>query len=298
MLIVAFAAAATLTFGVPPSDSKAPAAPVTTVRGILVAKTATTLEVRPEDEKEARHIVLAPPGSKFDPKFQAFLDSLEVGSEVEVTQTGDAMHRSTNVTLLGKPGQSGKIVGTVTAKSNMPVGELHSLKADPGKPAWWIEITDDKGNAERYMPHWTAKGLAPEMIEAIGRRFVGDRVEIRKSTDDHIWVSTMRVLSISPAAMTQPGFEGGTVVGKVTAKDKESITLVFNGGGGEQRYLPQRIVGEKDGLDKDVLKTIAAAKVGDLVEGKWFKDGERRLYSLKPATAVRPPQSQPGPIGH
>jgi hypothetical protein len=54
------------------------------------------------------HFRDTPPGSKFDPKFQAFFDSLEVGSEVEITQTGDARNRSTNITLLGKPGQSGK----------------------------------------------------------------------------------------------------------------------------------------------------------------------------------------------
>jgi hypothetical protein len=222
-----------------------------------------------------------------EPKFQEFITNLAVGSEIEVVQTGNTQHRTTHVHLIGAPGKSGKLVGAVTAKSDMPVGELHGLNSEPSKPPWWIEITDDKGNAERYMPHWTDKGFAPEMLKAIAQRYVGDRVEIRWSTDDHVRVSTMRVLSISPTADTQPGFEGGTLVGKVVEKDKDSITISVDDGT-QERYVPQRIVGMKDGLDKDVLKAIAAAKVGDRLEAKWFKDGPRRLYSLKPAPAGKP----------
>jgi hypothetical protein len=40
-------------------------------------------------------------------------------------------------------------------------------------------------------------------------------------------------------------------------------------------------------LDKDILRAIAKAKVGDRVEAMGFHDGERRIYSLKPAVAVQ-----------
>ena len=271
ILIAAMTLAASLTLRAAP--------PGQTVRGTLVAKTATTLDVRPEDEQQIRRFVLALPGSKLDPKFQAFLAGVAVGSEVEVTQTGDGMHYSTNVMVLGAPGKSGKVIGTVTGIIN---GRL--------------EVEDSKGDRKQYVPRYVPGG-DKEMGQAIAQRHVGDRVEIRFFTDDWTRVVTMRVLSISPAATTQPGFEGGTVVGKVVAKDKDSITIKPDEGN-QERYLPQRIVGEKDGLDKDVLKAMAAAKVGDRLEARWFKDGERRLYSLKPAAAVKPPLTQPTSVGH
>lgn len=265
--------AAGLAFAVPPPGKKDAGQ---TVRGILVAKTDRTFDVRPEDEQQVRHFVAAPPGMKLDPKFQAFMASLTVGSEVEVTQTGTAMNRSTNVTILGVPGMSGKLTGTVT---NIINGRL--------------EVEDSKGNRKQYVPRYVPGG-DKEMAQAIAQRHVGDRVEIRFVTDDWTRVMTMRVVEIGLAATTQPGFEGGTVVGKVVEKEKDSITIKPDSGS-QERYLPQRIVGEKDGLDKGVLKAIATAKTGDRLEAKWFKDGERRLYSLKPAAAAKLATSQPAP---
>ena len=89
-----------------------PAAPVTdSVMGALVAKTDTTLDVRPAGEGQARRIVLAPPGSRMDPKFQAFLSNLDVGSEIVVTVTTDAAgagRRTINLNVLALPGTWGK----------------------------------------------------------------------------------------------------------------------------------------------------------------------------------------------
>jgi hypothetical protein len=51
--------------------------------------------------------------------------------------------------------------------------------------------------------------------------------------------------------------------------------------------MARRIAGP-DELDKDVLRRIASIKRGGLVEARWYKDGEPRLYYLEPATAKRP----------
>ena len=60
--------------------------------------------------------------------------------------------------------------------------------------------------------------------------------------------------------------------------EKEAIELRD---GDKQRYVPQKIIGGLGQLDYDVLRSIAALKVGDAVEGRWFREGERRVYSLK-----------------
>jgi hypothetical protein len=114
-------------------------------------------------------------------------------------------------------------------------------------------------------------------------------------------------LALAPKATTLPGGEGGTVVGTVVEKGKDWLTIKpakpaespaqlavrseLQGYGLEsesadsstQRYLPQRIIGTTDELDKDILRAITKTKVGDRVEVLWFRDGERRMYSLKPA---------------
>jgi len=274
------------------SDSSAqPAAPAAkTVRGTLVAKTNTTFDIQAEGEKEARRYVFVPAGFKPDTKTAAFIQSLAVGSEVQVDWmlAGDGLHIK-NIAVLAPPGRSGLLVGTVTDKSP----DLLKPKT-PGMK--WIEVKDEQGKAERYSPHWRIEGYAPpggfdkDMLEAMAQRNVGDRVEIRWIKDDHVRVSTMRVLEL---AADPPEGAGGSVVGKVVAKDKDSVTLQAEGQE-KQRYLPQRVIGTKDELDPDVLKAIAAAKVGDKLEARWLGEGERRLYFLKPAgKAISVPTSTP-----
>lgn len=262
-----------------------------TVRGRLVAKTDLTLDVRAEDEKDVHRYMVAPPGARLGPKITAFVKSLTIESEVQLVWRPEWGGRHvTEVTVLGEPGKSGKLVGTVTNKSNA---------ADPAKPAGWLEIKDDEGKTQRYSAPWAGNGPDPVIMQAMGRRNIGDRIEFRWYTDDHVRLSTVRVLAISADAAKQPGFDGGTVVGQVIEKGRDFIVIKPDDGD-KERYLPQRVIGEKDALDKDVLRAIANAKVGDRVEARWFRDGERRLYFLAPASAVKPPETpraQPGPGG-
>jgi len=249
------------------------------VRGTLVAKSDTSLDVQPEDELQVSRCPLVPAGFvvTLDPKFQAFLRDLAIGSEVQLLVVAEPTgRRVTNVTVLALPGKWGKLTGTV-----MTVG--------PGR----LELQDSDGKKRMFAAPFTATGPDKEMTAAIAQRTVGDRVEIRWTTDDHVRVSTMRVLALSAQAVEKAGFEGGTVIGQVVDKDKDSVTIKADDGR-QERYLPQRIVGVKDGLDKDVLKAIGAARVGDRLEARWFRDGERRLYSLKPAApaAAPPPPAQ------
>jgi hypothetical protein len=244
------------------------------VRGELVAKSETSLDVQQEDEPQVSHCPLFPAGFtvKLDAKYQAFLRDLAIGSEVQLLLANEPTgRRVTNITVLAAPGKWGKLAGPVVA-----VG--------PGR----LELQDGDGKKRVFAAPFTATGPDKEMTAAIAQRTVGDRVEIHWTTDDHVRVRTIRVLELSAQAVAKAGFEGGTVVGQVVEKDKDSVTIKGDDGR-QERYLPQRIVGVKDGLDKDVLKAIGAAKVGDRLEGRWFRDGERRLYALKPAAPAAAP---------
>lgn len=69
----------------------------------------------------------------------------------------------------------------------------------------------------------------------------------------------------------------GKFIGTVTSVTPKFI--VQNSQGNKRQYAPVYVpMG-----NKEMLAAIAAVKVGDRVEAKWFRDGDRRLYSLKPA---------------
>lgn len=74
------------------------------VRGALVAKTATAVDVRAENEQEVRRYVLVPPGYTAGPKVQEVLQVLATGSEVNITWRLSSNARIvTGLTVLGPP---------------------------------------------------------------------------------------------------------------------------------------------------------------------------------------------------
>jgi len=247
-----------------------------TVDGTIVARSETTMDVLADGEKQPVRYLIIPDGAKFDAKAMDFIKSLMVGTEVQLTWIPWHDHRFANkVFIIAAAGSgAGLITGTVT-----------DLSATPGK--WiWIEVQDDTGKTERYSPYWRSDGLDKEMTAAIARRMVGDRVELRSTQDDHVRVATLRVVGLSPQATTRPGFEGGALAGRVTARDKTSVTIKLDGGQ-EQRFLPQEVAGTKKELDRAMTRAIAAVNVGDRVEGEWFSDsGQRRIISLNPVSAT------------
>jgi hypothetical protein len=164
------------------------------------------------------------------------------------------------------------------------------------RSATWIDIQEDRGKTERYLPHRKPggsdklDGLAPEMLAAIAQRSVSDRVQIRWIVDHHHRrVSTIRVLELFPPATGEPASERGTVIGRIVDHGKDWVTIKSDNDQ-SHRYTAQRIAGQ-DELDKDVLRRIASSKRGDLVEARWYQDGEPRLYYLEPATAEQPKTS-------
>jgi hypothetical protein len=248
----------------------------TTVRGIIADKGDTWIELLPDGEKVPQRFLLVPPGRKLDAKGTELMRGILIGSEAEVAFT--ANHMISMLMFFGPPGSSGLVTGTVTGVSTTGTG--------------YLEVRDDAGRTERYWPvhraagNGQAGGYDEDMMAAFKVRNVGDRVEIRRTMDHHVCVVTMRLLALADKPTTLPGGEAGAVVGVVTEKSKDWI-VIKGDDGTKERYTPQRIVGSPDQLDQDMLRAIGATFVGRRVEGKWFRDGDRRLYSLKPAPPAK-----------
>jgi hypothetical protein len=264
----------------PAAEPPKPAPAGEVVRGKLVAKTDTSLDVQPEDEAQAIHCPLFPPGVtvKVDAKYQAFLRDLAIGSEVQLLVASEpAGRRVSSISVLAAPGKWGKFTGTIA-------------KVGDGR----LEFQEADGKKRVFAAPFTTGGPDKEIVAAMAKRNVGDRVEIRWREDDWVRAVTIRVLEISPEALAKPGFEGGTAVGKVVEKGPDFV-VVKPDPGEAQRYGLQTVAGAKGAPDKDMVAAIAAVKVGDQVEAKWFKDGERRLCALKPAAppAAKPPAATP-----
>jgi hypothetical protein len=256
---------------------KKDAPPEPAVRGTLVRKSGTLLFIQPDGELQPRRFDVKPSRTILEPKFAAFIKDLAIGALVEFSYGRDsAGRRSANVLVLAAPGSFGVVTGVVIDKSD---------KVDA------IEIQDAELKNERFCPHWRIGGeykppggFDKEMLKAIVDVSIGDRVEVHWTKDDHLRVSTMRLVELSPRGLKKYGDEAGTVTGKLIEKGKDWVVIQTDDGD-KQRYLPQKIIGGLGQLDYDVLRSIAELKIGDAVEARWFREGERRVYSLKAVAA-------------
>jgi hypothetical protein len=240
--------------------------PELAVRGVLVRKSGSLLFIRPDGDQQPRRFDLREPGTIMDAQFAANIKDLALGTLIELSYGRDsAGRRSSNIWVLAEPGSFGAMTGIVTDKSDKN-GTL--------------EVRDDAGKIESFLPHWRGDGFDKEMLRAIVDVNMGDRVDVHWTKDDHIRVSTLRLLELSEQGKNKLGDAAGTVIGKVVEKGKDWVTIQADQGE-KQRYLPQRIIGGKGQLDYEILRTIASLKVGNPVEAGWFSDSERRLYLLK-----------------
>ena len=95
----------------------------------------------------------------------------------------------------------------------------------------------------------------------------------------------MLALGVSAMAAEKdvPAVKSGTMTGTITEKGDTWIR-VKDAEGNSERFMPRWIGGApKDGggLDKEMLKRIAAVKAGDKVEVKWVFEERKRVVELK-----------------
>jgi uncharacterized OB-fold protein len=175
-----------------------------------------------------------------------------------------ALAAGDTATVPPKAGESGVVTGVVTAKGDA-----------------WIDVkAAGAEKAERYTALWKGglpnRGGGPDadMVAAIAKVKIGDRVEVKWTTDER-----KRVIGLSvQQAASRPGEgEGGTVTGAVTAKGENWVEVKADGAEKAERYVIRYVGGSPD---KEVLAQIAKVKVGDEVHLKWTFQEHKRVLSI------------------
>lgn len=184
-------------------------------------------------------------------------------------------------------------------------GTVVGILANKGEN--WIAVkAEGTREAARYSPIWRGGlpseggGLDKETLAAIKKLVLTTLVSVTWEMQDN----QRRIVS-----MKSLPFDGktGTVSGTVLAKGENWIDVKPKDGLTE-RYMAKWIAGPPNaegkpqggGLDKDLLKAIAALKIGSTVEVKWFADERKRLDTLtvisEPATPT--PEHREGEREH
>ena len=76
----------------------------------------------------------------------------------------------------------------------------------------------------------------------------------------------------------------GTVIGTLTAKDKNFIEVKADGEENPRKYIPQWVGGAPangGGPDKKMVKTISELKVGSRIEVEWLFHEHLRVMDVK-----------------
>jgi hypothetical protein len=160
----------------------------------------------------------------------------------------------------------------------------------------WIEVkAEGEKESVRYIPCWRGGlpkdggGFDKGTLETIKKTPVATLVKVAWQLEE----AKRRIVSLEVIA---PVEKSGTVTGTVVAKGETWIDVTPDKVGDKQgpteRYWPRWIGGmPKDGggLDKDMLRAIAAAKVGDKVEIKWMYDERKRVVQLTVTVPAPPP---------
>jgi hypothetical protein len=159
--------------------------------------------------------------------------------------------------------KAGTVVGTVTAKEKN-----------------WLEVkADGEEKARRYMARWVggapAAGGGPDkkMVETIAKIKVGSRVRLGWEFDERPRVVKVEVLR-QPEGEREPQ-KKGTIIGTLTAKERNWVEIKADGEEKGRRYLVYR------GGTKEVLQAIHDAPVGSRVQIDWFFFEHPRVLKLE-----------------
>lgn len=87
-----------------------------------------------------------------------------------------------------------------------------------------------------------------------------------------------------PKDKKEPDKRGGTIVGEVTAKDKNWIEVKADGEEKARRYTPKWVGGQPaagGGLDKKMLETFMKLKVGTRIKLTWEFEERPRAVKIE-----------------
>ena len=132
-------------------------------------------------------------------------------------------------------------------------GELEGILTQ--KSTNWIDVRDDKGFINRYLPLWVGDSpsrggtFEPQMIELIDELIVGNRVYLKWSWDGHLRVKAVRVL--------EPPDERGTFEGYILEVGDKWVDIQNHREGKPWRFYLPWLGGYPEnggGYDRDMLR--------------------------------------------
>jgi hypothetical protein len=184
--------------------------------------------------------------------------------------------------LAGTSGQGDEKKGEPEKKSGAVVGVL-TAKGEP-----WVEVkADGEQKARRYVASWV--GGAPkdgggpdkEIVKVIKGLKVGSRVRLEWKFDERARIVKIEVLKSAADKgtpekdETKDAAKKGTVVGKLTAKEKNWIELKADGEEKARRYFFHM------GGTKELRDAIQETAVGSRVRIDWIFVERPRVMKLE-----------------
>jgi len=178
----------------------------------------------------------------------------------------------------------GKLDGILVAKGNV-----------------WIEVKDDDGYLNRYLPNWIGGpparggGYDPQMLNQMADIPIGNRIQLSWHWDGHLRVERLKLL--------RPFKSKGVEVGTIVNKGEKWIEILSSRNGIPSRYYVKWVGGSPDkggGYDQEVISRLRELGSGSKVKLVWSYDIRPRVVSLlgvnEDEDAFIPFYEQAGPI--
>ena len=147
----------------------------------------------------------------------------------------------------------------------------------------WIEVKPEGRKAVRLIPPWLEAtenrdgGLDREVLRKLGQARVGDRVLVNWEMPEGQRVMDLKVLQRGSREETEGEVAKGVIEGVVTGLGDQWIVVTAEGQEPVRMIPPWR----DGGLDREVLKKLGTARVGDRVSLTWAMLEGKRVVDLK-----------------
>jgi hypothetical protein len=154
------------------------------VFGIVTGKTDKDITIKAEGEDEAKHYLLATPGSAPKADLQAALKMVFPTNLVMFQTQGEQDPVLTGIQAIHSKTRSGMVTGTVVA-----------VDADPKWPTFDVK-PGSQGHTERYVARWdmAAKSVDKKLAQIIAGLNVGDKVKVAWSYDERKRATQIQVI--------------------------------------------------------------------------------------------------------
>jgi len=178
----------------------------------------------------------------------------------------------------------GKFDGILTAKGNV-----------------WIEVKDDEGYLNRYLPDWIGGpparggGYDTQMLNQMADIPIGNRIQLSWHWDGHLRADRLKLL--------RPFKSKGVELGTIVNKGEKWVEILSSRNGISSRYYARWVGGSPDKggcYDQGIISRIGELETGDEVKLVWSYDIRPRVVSLlgvdEDEDAFVPFYEQAGPI--